>query len=258
MIHCMSYLTRRRLTPEWMDAPNADPDELARALGFIRLVNRRFPFGLGGAAATIWHLDRLSRNWPYGRTMTLLDVGTGSADIPLAILAWADRRGHNVRITAIDLHETTLNVAREQVAQRGEESRIEIMRADALKLHEHFQPGSFHYAHAAMFLHHLDDMEAMTVLRIMDRLSTQGVIWNDLVRSRLTCAAVRGFGFALPRMARHDAIASFDAAFTKREALDLAQRAGLAQPKWRRHLLYRFTIVSEARNGRSSEAPRAG
>lgn len=233
-------MSERRLVPELMDDPDVDRDELNRSLGFIRWVNRR----LGGTSAAMFHFRRWARSWKAGETIRIIDLGTGSADIPIAIASWAERLGVRVHITGIDLHEKTLDEARRCV---GDRPNIELRQADALRLMDEYSPGSFDYAHAGMFLHHLQDIEVMTVLRIMDRLSTRGLIWNDLIRNVLTRAAVRVATLPgiVPAIARHDARVSFDAAFTKAEAMDLAKRAGLASVVYRRHLLYRFTLVSE-------------
>ena len=234
------FLTRRCIVPELMDDPAADREDLARSLQFIRMVNRR----LGGAAAALHHLRRWSRFWPPGETVRILDVGTGSADIPLAIVRWAAKEGFRVHITAVDLHETTLELARVAIEGRCE---IELVQANALHLMDQFKPGSFDYAHAGMFLHHLQDIEVVTVLRIMDRLATGSVIWNDLIRGVMARIGVRLAILAypgLPAMARHDARVSVQAGFTKAEAIDLAERAGLSPVAYRRHRFHRFTLVN--------------
>lgn len=231
-------LTARRRTDELMDDPAVDRRQLARALSFIRRTNRL----LGGVSATIGHLERWSSQWPTNATIRVLDIGTGSADIPLAIVAWARRRGHEVRVTGVDLHETTLAIAREHIA--GAEDRIELVRADALQLMDRLRPGDFDYVHAGMFLHHLDDIPVVTMLRIMDRIAARSVIWNDLVRGAVGRIGARLLTLGSSPMVRHDATVSVDAGFTRREALDLADRAGLAAPSYTRHLWYRFTLTS--------------
>ncbi len=171
----------------------------------------------------------------------VIDLGTGSADIPLAIVRWARGAGLHVQVTAVDAHQTTLDLAREQV---GDDPDIELVCADALALMERFEPGAFDYAHAGMFLHHLADIEVMTILRVMDRLSTRGLIWNDLVRGPVEAAAIRLLTLGRSAMVRHDGAVSVAAGFTRREVLDIAGRVGLANVEYRRHLFGRFTLVS--------------
>jgi Methyltransferase domain len=234
----MGPLTRRCRRAELMDDPGVERGQLDRSLRFIRGVNRR----LGGTGAALGHLRRWSAGWPADRTVTILDVGTGSADIPLAIARWARQAGRDVRITAVDAHPTTLALARELVGDRPE---IELVEADARRLMDRYAPGEFDYAHAGMFLHHLEDIEVLTVLRIMDRLTTRGLIWNDLLRGPVWKVLVRLLAAAGPRIVRHDAIASVEAGFTRPEVLDIAQRVGLARPQYHRHLFGRFTLTSD-------------
>ncbi|MFQ5427078.1 MAG: hypothetical protein ACE5EV_08360, partial [Gaiellales bacterium] len=108
----------------------------------------------------------------------------------------------------------------------------------------------FDYAHAGMFLHHLPDVEVMTVLRIMHRLSRRGLIVNDLLRGIVGRIGVRLLLLGAPAIVRHDARVSVAAGFTRRDALELARRAGLVNLTFRRHLLHRFTVVSD--HGRRS------
>jgi ubiquinone/menaquinone biosynthesis C-methylase UbiE len=79
--------------------------------------------------------------------VTLLDVATGSADLPLAATRWARRAGFQLRVTGVDKHHATLALAREHV-----KDEVELRPADALELDTYFMPGSFDYVHAGLFL----------------------------------------------------------------------------------------------------------
>lgn len=232
-------LMPRTLTPELMDDPAAPRGELDTALRFIRGVNAR----LGGSAALVNHLRRWSARWPKDRPVTLLDIGTGSADIPLVAVRWARNAGFDLRVTAVDRHETTLDLARAHVA---DEPAIELVRADALSLTDRYEPRSFDYTHAGMFLHHLPDVEVLTALRIMDRLARAGIIWNDLVRSRIASVAIRLLTTGQPEMVKHDARVSVRAGFTPAEVRDTARRLDLTYCRARWGLFtQRFTLAGE-------------
>lgn len=254
----------RTLTPELMDDPAVPREDLARSLRYIRLVNARF----GGAAALVRHLRRWSRRWPRDRAVTLLDIATGSADIPIAARGWALRAGFDLRITAIDLHETTLALAHEHLATQPEDIRngVTLARANALQLIEptnndktsassspsvapslhRFVASSYDYTHSAMFLHHLPDIEVLTVLRIMDRLARGGIVWNDLVRSPLAHLGVRILTLNASPIVKHDARVSVAAGFTRAEVRDIAQRVGLPYCAYRSSVFtQRFTLAGE-------------
>lgn len=218
---------QRTLTPELIDDPEVADDELRESLAFIRAVNRR----LGGSEAVVSRLRQWSARWPRGEPIHLIDVGTGSADIPLACVRWAREAGHDLRVTAVDVHPKTLAAARDHIAEAPDASeaaeRIELVQADARRLMDLYEPRQFHYAHAGMFLHHLPEIEVLTVLRIMHRLASAGIIWNDLLRSPMVYAVTHLMTARMPEMVRHDARVSIQAAFNKRDAKDIARRVGL-------------------------------
>jgi hypothetical protein len=220
-----------------MDDPGVDPGELDRSLRFVRMVNAR----LGGSRAAVGQMARWTAGRAASEELRILDVGTGSADIPMAIAEWARARGRRVRIIGVDANPATVELARRHANGFPE---IELLCADALRLAEQFPPRSFDYAHAGMFLHHLDDVEVLTMLRIMDRLAARGLVWNDLVRGPVEAIAVRVLVLGHGPMVRHDAVASVGAGFTRGEAIDLARRVGLPGVRYRRHLFGRFTLSS--------------
>lgn len=232
---------RRVVTPELMDDPGVDRAALDHSLRYIRGVNRL----LGGRAALLRALDRWRDPLRAGG-LRLLDVATGSADLPLAVLEWARRHGIDARVVAIDTHATTLDLAREHVAQHpGAADRIELVLADAFDLPDRFSAGSFDVVHAGLFIHHLPELRALTMLRIMDRLSRQGLVWNDLARTRIGYAAIHAMTLGQPRIIRHDARVSVRAGFTRAEALEMTRRVGWFQPEYRWNLFtHRFTVTS--------------
>ena len=234
----MAHLTQRKLIPKLMDDPAADRSELARAMAYLRGMNLRS----GRTRALVSYLQRQAPGWPKDQPIRLIDVGTGSADIPLAAVNWAKQTGHELHVTGIDVHATILDIAREFI---GDQIKIKLVTANALRLMDHFEPGSFDYAHAGMFLHHLCDIEVMTVLRIMDRLSTRAVIWNDQLRGVAGQIGVRLLTLGAPKMVKHDEVVSVAMGFTRREAIALARRADLKKLTYRSHLLQRFTLISE-------------
>jgi ubiquinone/menaquinone biosynthesis C-methylase UbiE len=223
-----------------MDDPAVSPAELGSALEYIRRVNQR----LGGISTLLSPLRDWSAGWVRGETITLLDIGTGSADLPVAAWRWAQDAGFKLRATGIDKHPKTLDYAREFVKRAGGLKAVEIIEADALALDQRFAPGSFDYVHAGLFLHHLTTADAITVLASMRRLARRGVIWNDLVRSPLGVAFIRLATIAQPRMIRHDATVSVQAGFRKREALEMARQAGWESPEHHWNLFtHRFCVT---------------
>src|SRR5215475_14546669 len=82
---------------EILDGPVPEAD-LRRSLADVARLNALF----GGRRATLVPLKRLAAALPPGRRLTVLDVGTGSADIPRAVVRWCRRIGRPVRVFALD------------------------------------------------------------------------------------------------------------------------------------------------------------
>jgi SAM-dependent methyltransferase len=228
-------LSKRRRGQEWMDAPAAPPAQLARSLRFIRRINRL----LGYRRQVIGYLDRYSRNWPRGQAITILDVATGSADIPLAIARWAHVHHHDVRLIGLDRHALTARIARRESSRPI--GHLSIVRGDAMRLP--LADGAVDYAITSTFLHHLDDDQAVAVLREMARVARRGIIAADLLRTRRAYFWISLFTLFAGPMVRHDARLSVAQAFSLEEARELATRAGLKGASVRRHFGHRFIIA---------------
>jgi SAM-dependent methyltransferase len=221
-----------------MDADGVDVPQLRRSLAYIRRINQF----LGYTRATLAHLERFSARWTPGERIDIIDLATGSADVPLAIVRWGARRGFDVHVVGVDRHEKTVEAAREAIAG---EPRIRIVQGDALAVP--FDAGSFDYAACSMFLHHLSDDEAEAVLRTMGRLARRGVIAADLLRHRRAYAWISVLSLLANPIVRHDARVSVRQAFNREEVLRLRNRAGLSFAQYHRHFGHRFVLAGETR-----------
>ncbi|MDZ4754944.1 MAG: methyltransferase domain-containing protein [Phycisphaerae bacterium] len=208
-----------------MDAADVPQAEIDVAFRFIRRVNR----WMGGTNALLRVLQRDARRWSRDRPMRWLDLGTGAADIPLAIDAWARRAGHKVECVAVEHHPACLAVARAAV---GDHPRIRVIDADALALDTrsgdtNFAAHSFDYVHAGMFLHHLVDEDVIRALRAMSRLASRTIVWNDLLRTPLSRVGIYLLTIGQPSIVRDDARLSVAKGFTLQEAREFARWAGI-------------------------------
>lgn len=237
-MHAFDAHQRTRVN-EWMDAPDADPDEIRRSLRFIRRINRL----LGYTRATIHHLERFSRHWTPAQRITLIDFATGSADIPRAILQWARPRGFDLHIVGVDLHPHTAREAAASLASPDDRRRLRIVQADVLRLP--FEPASFDYALTAMFLHHLDDDAAVQVLAAMNRVARRGVIISDLLRHPRAYRWIKLLSLTSTPMVRHDGPASVAQAFTPPEVMALRRQASLDFADYYEHFGHRFVLAGE-------------
>ncbi|MGN6720448.1 MAG: hypothetical protein ACTHLX_24025, partial [Candidatus Binatia bacterium] len=100
---------RRSTEPEMMDLPDQPRELLTEDLRNLRLINRY----LGCHRNVLRGLARLVSSKKL-RAFTLLDVGTGSADIPEVIVRWARRKHVTARIAALERDPVSVEEAAEQ------------------------------------------------------------------------------------------------------------------------------------------------
>lgn len=220
-----------------MDAPDADVAELDRGLAFIRTVNRR----LGGTRAVLAHMEPWLAAWPASQPLTVLDVATGSADIPLALAYRAKSLGRKARIMALDMHATTLQFARRHI---GHDHPIQLLRGDATRLP--LADNSVDFVISSLFFHHLTTPQATGALKEMVRVVRHGLIVSDLVRSRWAMAAIKMLTLFSPRLHRHDARVSVAKGWHKDEVLSMAASAGASYARYQPRLFARFTLAGLA------------
>lgn len=211
-----------RLAPghELLDHPDADPGTVRESLAHIARSNRWF----GGWWAVRRGLERLCQH--HGRAMprrvTLLDVATGSGDLPLRAARWAERRGITLQPIGLERHRTAAALA----LSRGIPSLLAC--AGALPV----RPGGVDIVLASQFMHHLAEEEIVTFCQAATRAARLGVIIADLRRSPWAVAGfwlgARLFGF--DPATRADGIVSVRRGFTAGELGRLLGRAGVVTP----------------------------
>jgi SAM-dependent methyltransferase len=229
---------RERLTGavELLDDTHHDPRELAESLDQVAEVNRL----LGGRRAVWKALEPLLRS---GGPTSILDLGTGSADIPLDIARRARRHGLDVHILATDLHPQMRAIA---AGRTRSVAAISVGAADALALP--YAPGSVDVVLLSLTLHHFDHAQQVAALREAALVARTAVIVNELERCRANYAGARLLAATRwrgNRLTRHDGPLSVLRAFTMAELSELAAAAGLRVMLLERFFFYRLVLVLE-------------
>ena len=205
-----------------LDGNLADLARINRIFGGTRLSIRAIARLVEAAVSTTHPLDGRVRGDP----LRVLDVGTGAADIPLA-LANAEGPWPSVVVTAVDSHAEVLAAAeRVHPALRGHPG-VALALADGRSLP--WPDGAFDIAHCSLVLHHLDRPDAIGFLAELGRVARLGVVINDLNRDRLTLLGAHVLLNLMSRNAwtRHDGVMSVRRAWTRQEAEGLLREAGL-------------------------------
>ena len=232
-------MDRRDGSSEHLDGPLDDPSTLAGNLRDLRRLNRLS----GGVALSRWGVNRLlDGSTDVG---TVIDVGTGGADIPVALLADAVWRGRTLDVTAVDSRSEVLAAARVARPSLERIRRLRLALVDPERLP--YQNETFDVGHASLVVHHLDEEPAVRFLAELGRVSRRGVVINDLHRGELGLfgAWLAGRFLTRNRYTRDDSLLSVRRAYTIAETEALLRRAGL-EPVDRRTSAFgqRYAIVA--------------
>lgn len=213
---------QRSTEPELLDAPAHDADLLRGNLRDMARYDRR----LGTFALAL----RLASENLHDAT-TALDVGMGNG----AFIRFAAERSP-LRWAGVDASPAVIAIARETC-------NAPIVSALGQRLP--FADKCFDVAVCANTLHHLDEGDAVLLLRECARVARQRVVIVDLARSRLTVmgAWLLTHLTSRNRMTLADGVQSSRRAYTPAEASALVARAGLSHARARRHGPFHFSVV---------------
>ncbi|ALD12742.1 class I SAM-dependent methyltransferase [Clavibacter capsici] len=161
---------------ELMDDPDCDPEALERTYARFGLVNR---------VVAGWRGVYRSRIRPLlaaDRGTTLLDIGSGGGDVPLALARWARRDGLRLAVTGIDPDPRAAAFARSRPAD-PDVRFVAASSADLVADGRRFDLVTSNHV-----LHHLDDAAFDALLADSAALAPRA-IHSDIARSRFAYAA---------------------------------------------------------------------
>jgi ubiquinone/menaquinone biosynthesis C-methylase UbiE len=205
---------------ELLDGPLDDPVMLSDNLRDLRRANR----WLGGVQLSCRAVEALLH---HAEGAHIIDVGTGGADIPLALLSYARQRGRSWTVTALDSRPEVIAAATATLPLLRSTPELVLGIGDGRALP--YADTCFDIGHASLVIHHLEPPDAIGFLRELARVSRLGIVVNDLLRSRLTLAGawLLSRTFTANRYTRNDAPLSVRRAYTRPELHELLDAAGL-------------------------------
>lgn len=203
----------RQLVGELMDDPAIDPAEHAHALRGLARLN-----ALSGISRQLYPILKHQAAL-LDRPLTIVDVATGSADLPVALLCRAKRDGVRLDFTACDISDVALANAAERASSAGVDLTTKHLNA----LNEELPPADV--VTCALFLHHLWDDEVTTVLHRMVAAANRLVLVSDLRRGPwgTTLATI------VPRLMTRSHVVHVDAVRSARAALSIGEARSLTR-----------------------------
>lgn len=219
---------RRIHVQELLDAGAGSDAEVAASLADLRRINRF----LGGRRVLRKLLREQVRRTGL-QMFSLLDVATGSADLPAAVLRWYPQ----ARAVGLDFHLRHLRLAKA--------AGVWLVCGDAFRAP--FAPRSFDFVAASLFLHHFTDAEAPRLLGELAKLARRALLINDLDRHRAPFYFIRWTAplFARSSLTRFDGPASVQRAFGPGELERMAREAGFRRFHARWHMPFRRSLAVE-------------
>ncbi len=225
----------RQRESEWMDDPTLDADLHRQALAGLRRVNQWSRSGavIGRAITDLARQRSL-------KEVRVLDLATGGGDVAMQVAQFVTKHGIRATVTGCDISSVAVTVARQRANSLGI-GNVEFRTLDVL---QDELPSGFDVVMCSLFLHHLPEPDAVTVLTKMGQSAERFVLVDDLRRTRV------GYGLAwlgcrlLSRspVVHKDGPLSVAGAFTSAEAMQLAEQAGLCGATITQHWPQRFLL----------------
>lgn len=203
----------RVLVGELMDDPSLDPDEHARALRGLARLN-----AMSRAPSVLYPILRREAA-RLERPLTIVDIATGSADVPVALLERASRDGVRFEITACDISPVALEHARDRASAANVKlatHQLDILnegapQADVLT--------------CSLFLHHLSDAGVRLVLGKMALAASRMVLVSDLRRGPWGTALAA----VIPRLVTRSHVVHVDGLRSARAALSIGEARAMTR-----------------------------
>jgi len=217
---------QRKTGPELLDEDVGTTQEIAASLADLRHINNWF----GGTCTTISLLRKVAFAGT-SRQLSVLEVGAGAGDVPLAARKAVAREG-------VELLVTLLDRAQSHLPAHGPAS----IAADAL--HLPFVDDAFDVVSSSLLFHHFEPDVVRQFVDEALRVCRRAVLINDIVRSRIHLGLVYlGLPLFRSRLTWHDAPASVRRAYTADEIRALLSQLPARQVDTTRHFLYRIGVL---------------
>jgi ubiquinone/menaquinone biosynthesis C-methylase UbiE len=217
---------QRRVTPELLDHDLGTVREIQDSFEDLKEINHWF----GGTPATV-RLIRDAAQLTGLQDISLLDIGAGRGDVPLAAV-------NRLRLYGIALKVTLLDRCWTHLPGNGTPS----VSADAMRLP--FRDDAFDIVSCSLFAHHFDPEPLRALLTEALRVSRHAVVVNDLIRSRLHLWLVYlWYPRFRSRISYVDGLASVRAAYTIPEMKSVVETLGVRDVRFSKHPLYRMGVV---------------
>ncbi|WP_146597697.1 methyltransferase domain-containing protein [Novipirellula aureliae] len=201
----------------WLDDPSLGEHERMQAIAGMARFNR-----LSGIGDVLFHrLERFASNVP-GRPLKVLDLESGSADLPIHWAVKAKRRSVDLQITASDHREAVLEQHRQAIIEHDVD--VHSAKIDCLN---HPLPSGFDVIVCSDLMHQLEEPQVFRLLQSMQQSAGLAMVVCDFERTRwnFTVAKTASRLLTRSRVLQHDTPLRIRAAYTREEFSKIANAA---------------------------------
>jgi 2-polyprenyl-3-methyl-5-hydroxy-6-metoxy-1,4-benzoquinol methylase len=233
----LKHLALRVRQHELMDEPGLSVPAHRSALVGLGRTN-----AICGVAKVIWRgIQKAGAVPTIGQPLRILDIAAGGGDVLVGVARMAARYGVRVEARGGDLNATAVEFAQ----QRADQSRVRGVRFFHLDALRDPLPAGYDVVMCTLFLHHLEEPQAVELLRNMSNAARKCVLVDDLRRTKLgfACAWVGCRLLTRSPIVHTDGPLSVQSAFTIDEVTRLADAAGLHGARFQRHWPQRFLMT---------------
>jgi len=195
---------------ERLDTGDYTPDEYRRWQKEMRFIHRIFGEMRALKRTLFRDLEQTEG------AVSVLDVGAGSGELLRELTKWTSNR--KIFCAGVEINrQATLSIQSETISA---------VQSDALNLP--FADKSFDFVFCSLFLHHLGDDAAVSLLKEMSRVARKRIYAIDLNRHPTAYYLYKALGrVLLQRFTLEDGALSILRSFNPEELLGLAKSAGL-------------------------------
>lgn len=223
----------RSYTKELLDEDDIPFPHIKKNMQELETINTL----LGGHRITLKGLKKLIGN---RKQIHICEVGCGGGDNIKAMIRWCDNKKIKAIFTGIDIKETCIDYARENLAGHD---NIHWIRSDYKDVIFNNKPDIIF---SSLFCHHFTDEELIDIVRWKMEHSALGFFINDLHRNPIAFYAIKILTgiFSSSYLVKNDAPLSVQRGFSKQDWLNIFERAGLSpQISW--EWAFRWLVICE-------------
>ncbi len=220
---------------EIMDDFSVQGDMLKESLDQLANINK----WLGGNLVTLNGLQKVLKEQPKNKTLTILDLGCGNGDMLREISKFGKKSGYKFTLIGIDANKHTIDYA-EQLSKNYEE--ISYTQQDVFT--EDFHKMKYDIVLATLFLHHFTEEDILKLLKPIVANASIGIVVNDLNRNALAYYLFSGLCLFIKNpMTKQDGLISILKAFKRKDLKRMSDKLQIkSRIAWKWAFRYQWII----------------